>query len=103
MMVFSVGIELANDVAVQRLHDADPGEHCWAGLRLRDQDQGLNGGLPFLDLLFRLRQFLDISGSVLQRDKLATARQRYRFIEGTFPAPWVRYAKRSAPSCVNIR
>jgi hypothetical protein len=39
-------------VTVQCLHDADPGEHCWPGPRLRDQDQGLNACLPFLDLLF---------------------------------------------------
>ena len=76
MMFFAIWIKLANVVAVQCPHDADPGEHCWRGPRLRNQDQGLNGGLPFLDLLFRLRQFLDVSGSVLQSDKLATARQR---------------------------
>ena len=29
MMVFAIGIELANDVTVQCLHDADPGVHCW--------------------------------------------------------------------------
>jgi hypothetical protein len=27
MMIFAIGIELANVVAVQRLHDADPREH----------------------------------------------------------------------------
>jgi hypothetical protein len=101
MMIFPVRIELANVVAIRRLHKADPGEHCWPALRLRDQDQNLNGGLPFLNLLFCPRQFLDGSGSVLQRDKLATARQRDRIIERLFPArcsgrrdarSWLSYA-----------
>jgi hypothetical protein len=86
MMGLPIRVELANDVTVQSLHDADRGEHCWPGLRLRDQDQGLNGGLPFLDLLFCLRQFLDISGGILQRDELATTGQRYRIVERPFPA-----------------
>jgi hypothetical protein len=30
MRVFAIGIEHALDVTVQRSHDANPGEHCWA-------------------------------------------------------------------------
>jgi hypothetical protein len=37
MMGLPIRIELANLVAVQRLHDADPRKHCRAA-RLRDQD-----------------------------------------------------------------
>jgi hypothetical protein len=55
MMIFLVRIELANVAAVQRLHKADPGEHCWPVLRLRNQDQDFNGSLPRVDLLFGLR------------------------------------------------
>jgi hypothetical protein len=32
MMIFAIGIELANVVAVQCLHDADPREHRWAAV-----------------------------------------------------------------------
>jgi hypothetical protein len=42
-------------------------------------------GLLFLDLLFGLRQLLDMSGGVSQRDKLAAGRKLNRFVEA--PAP----------------
>jgi hypothetical protein len=87
MMVFAIRIEHPLDVTVQGSHDADPRKHRRAAVTFGDQDQGLNRGLPFLDLLFCLRQFLDLLGSVLQRDDLATARQRDRIIERPFPAP----------------
>jgi hypothetical protein len=87
MMVFAVGIELASVVAVQCLHDTDPRQHRRPVLRLRDQDQGLNGRLPFLDLLFGLRQLLDISGGILESDKLATAGQRDWILEFALPTP----------------
>jgi hypothetical protein len=55
MMIFPVGIELANVMAVQRSHDADARQHRRAAVAFGDQDQSLNGCLPFLDLLFGLR------------------------------------------------
>jgi hypothetical protein len=76
MMIFPVRIELANVVAVQRLHEADARKHGRSAVAFGDQDHDFNGSLPIIDLLFGLRQFLDVSGSVLQRDELATARQR---------------------------
>jgi hypothetical protein len=89
-------------LAVQGPHDPDPREHRRAVL-VDDQKQGLDRILPFLDLLFGLRQLLDISGGILEGDELATAGQRYRIIERPFPALGCVYAKRSAPSCVNDR
>jgi hypothetical protein len=85
MMIFPIGIKLPNVMAVQRLDDADPGEHRRAVL-VDDQKQRLDRILPFLDLLFSLRQFLDVSGSVLQRDELASTRQRDRIVEAPVPA-----------------
>jgi hypothetical protein len=52
-----------------------------------DQDQDFNGSLPLLDLLFGLRQFLDIPGGILEGDELAAAGQRYRFFELALPTP----------------
>jgi hypothetical protein len=86
MMGLAIWVELANVVAVQRLHNADARHHRGAAIAFGDQDQDFNGSLPFLNLLFCLRQLLDVSGSVLQRDKLATARQRYRIVERPAPA-----------------
>jgi predicted Zn finger-like uncharacterized protein len=86
MRVLSRRIKHPLDVTVQRLHDADPREHRWAAVAFGDQDQSLNGCLPFLNLLFCLRQFLDVSGSVLQRDELATLGQGDRFLEWPVPA-----------------
>jgi hypothetical protein len=51
-----------------------------------DQEKGLDGILPFLDLLFGLRKLLNISGRVLEGDELPAARQRDRIIERAFPA-----------------
>jgi hypothetical protein len=49
------------DVPVQRLHNANPRHHRWAAVAFGDQDQDFNGSLPFLDLLFSLRELLDKS------------------------------------------
>jgi len=38
--------------------------------------------------VFGLRQFCDVGPGVLQRDELATARQRDRFSEGALPAAY---------------
>ncbi len=40
----------------------------------------------FCRALLGLRQLHDVIGGVFERDKLATARQRYRVFELTFPA-----------------
>ncbi|HEY4848223.1 MAG TPA: hypothetical protein VIH87_10675 [Methylocella sp.] len=76
MMVLAVWIENPLDVSVKRPHNADAREHRRAAVAFGDQDQGFNGSLPLLDLLFGLRELLDISGSILEGDKLTTAGQR---------------------------
>ena len=85
----------AFDVTVQGPHDPDAREHRRAVL-VDDQKQGLDRILPFLDLLFGLRQLLDISGGILEGDELALARQRDRIFEFAFPAP---LANDAIPSC----
>ena len=86
MMLFAIGIEHAFNVPVKRPHDADARHHRRAAVAFGDQDQGLNGCLPFLDLLFGLRQLLDKSCGILESDKLTAARQRDRIFEFAFPA-----------------
>jgi hypothetical protein len=76
MMLFAIGIEHAFDVPVKRPHDADARHHRRAAVAFGDQDQRFDRRLPLLELLFGLRQLLDISGRVLKRDKLAAAGER---------------------------
>jgi hypothetical protein len=89
MMGLAIRVELANGVAVQGLHHADARHHGRAAVAFGDQDQDFNGSLPFLDLLFGLGELLDISGGILESDKLATAGQRDWIFE--MPAlPFIR-------------
>jgi hypothetical protein len=81
MMLFAIGIEHAFDVPVKRPHDADARHHRRAAVAFGDQDQRFDRRLPLLELLFGLRQLLDISGRVLKRDKLAAAGERDRIFE----------------------
>jgi hypothetical protein len=83
---FIASSDLPLDVAVQGPLDADPSEHRRAAVAFGDQDQDFNGCLPFLDLLFGLRQLLDISGGILEGDELAAGGQRDRIVEFTLPA-----------------
>jgi hypothetical protein len=49
--------------------------------------------LPFRQFGFLFRQLHDVVGSVFERDKLATFRQRYRILEFALPVslgPWSR-------------
>ena len=87
MMLFAIGIEHAFDVPVKRPHDADARHHRRAAVAFGDQDQRFDRRLPLLELLFGLRQLLDISGRVLKRDKLAAAGERDRIFELALPAP----------------
>jgi hypothetical protein len=85
MMILARRIKHPLDVTVQGSHDADAREHRRAVL-VDDQKQGLDRSLPFLDLLFGLRQLLDISGGILEGDELATLGQRDRIVERPVPA-----------------
>jgi hypothetical protein len=52
---------------------------------LTTRSRASTASCPFLDLLFGLRQLLDISGGIFESDKLATARQQDRIVEGPLP------------------
>jgi hypothetical protein len=80
MGVFAIWIELANDAPVQGPHEADASKHRRAAV-FDNQEQRFDRGLPLRDLLFGLRQLLDIFGSILEGDEMAAARQRDRVIE----------------------
>ena len=84
-MVFPIRIKHPLDVTVQRPQDADAREHRWAAER-RHQDQGFHRGLPFRRFVFCLWQLGDVGAGVLQRDELACARKRDRFVELALPA-----------------
>src|SRR5258708_39635272 len=71
--------------AVKRPQDADPCHHGWA-VGLSDQDQRLDRGPPLLELLFVLRQLLNILGGVLERGKVAAAGQRNWIVETAAPS-----------------
>jgi hypothetical protein len=83
MLFLAIRMEHPLDVTVQCADDPDAREHRRAVL-VDDQKQGLDRILPFLDLLFGLRQLLDISGGILEGDELALARQRDRIFELRF-------------------
>jgi hypothetical protein len=51
---------------------------------LRGADRATDRGLPFLEVLLGLREFLDVFGGVLERDELATG-QGNRFVEFARP------------------
>jgi hypothetical protein len=85
MMVFPIWIEHALDVAVQGSHVADPREHRRAARR-GDQDQRLHGRLPLCSLMLGFWQLRDVVAGIFKGDEVATARQRYWIVEGTFPA-----------------
>jgi hypothetical protein len=73
MMWFAVQIELANIVAVQCLHHADPREHR-RPVKLYNQQQRFHRCLPFVGVVFCLGQLGDVVASVLQRDELGLRR-----------------------------
>jgi len=47
--------------------------------------KSLHGRLPLLGLVLGLRKLRDVIAGVLERDKLATPRQRYRLVKRSFP------------------
>jgi hypothetical protein len=100
MRVFAIGIELTHDIWVQRPHEAYARHHGRAAV-FDDQEHRFDRGLPLRELLFGLGKLLDIFGGNLESDELAPAGQRDRIIERAFPA-LAFYAKRFAPSCVNV-
>ena len=66
MCLFARAIEHALNVPIQRLHDADARKHRWP-VKFCDQQQRFDRGLPFIGIVFRFRQFGDVSGGIAQR------------------------------------
>ena len=97
MMVFAIGIELANDMAVQRFHDADARHHCRT-VEPRDKHQYFDCRLPFRRFVLGLRKLGDVGAGVLQGDEPLTVRQRDRVLERSFPAPWLTRRYRRPPA-----
>ena len=64
----------------------------------RRHDQRFGGRLPFIEVLFALRQLHDVSGGILERDELATAGQGNRVIEWPFPARCFTRSDARAPA-----
>jgi hypothetical protein len=95
MRVIAIRIEFSNDVTVQSPHDADA-RHHGRTLVFDDQEHRFDCGLPLRELLFGLRELLDIFGGILESDELAAAGQRDRIIERSFPAT---AANGASPSC----
>jgi hypothetical protein len=60
------------------------------GCLFRDETMAFFASLvlspSLLDLLFGLRQLLDISGGILEGDELASLAQRNRFVETSLPS-----------------
>jgi hypothetical protein len=102
MMIFPVRVEHALDVTVQRPHDANPGEHHWPA-KLHNQQQRFHRCLPFFGVVFCLRQLGDVGAGVLQRGELATARQRGRIVERSFPAAICRLIRRLRVNLLTFR
>jgi hypothetical protein len=74
MRVLAIGTKHALDVAIERPQDADARVHQEVAT-FSGADQATDRGLPFLGVLLSLRQFHDVIGGVLQRDKLPPAEQ----------------------------
>jgi hypothetical protein len=84
-MRFACCIKHPLDVTIQGQHDADTREHRRTAVR-RHQDQRLNRRLPFRQRRLLLRKARYVDRRVAQRDELAAAGQRYRFVERSLPA-----------------
>jgi hypothetical protein len=95
MRVFARGVELPHDMPVQCPHDADACHHGRTAM-FDNKEQRFDRGLPLRELLFGLREFLDISGGVLEGDELPAAWQRDWIVERTFPTS---VANGAGPSC----
>jgi hypothetical protein len=69
-----VGLEFPCAVAVQRLQYADARQHEPAAAGLCGPDQVLDRDLPYIEILFCLRQFGDVGRGVPERYEPATVR-----------------------------
>jgi len=96
MRLFAIGVEHAFAVAVQRLQYADARQHEPGAAGLCGPDQVLNRDLPYLEILFCLWQFGDVSRGVPERDELPAVGEDDRIFELAGP---FRSANGASPSC----
>jgi hypothetical protein len=78
-------VEHAIDVSILRSQHTDTRVHQRPAIFGR-HNQRRNGGLPLRALVFGFRQPRDVIGGVLERDELASARQRDWVFELPVPA-----------------
>jgi hypothetical protein len=74
MPVFAIWIEHTLEVTIERPQHADACVHQDVAT-FGGADQTTDRGLPCLAVLLSLRQFHDVIGGILQRDKLAACLQ----------------------------
>jgi hypothetical protein len=94
MGLFPLGLELTQDMTVQRPHDSDPRHH--RGTASRNQQQYFDRCLPFRQVGFLFRQAGDVVGCVTKRDERLAAGQR-------FGSSNVRCPPASATSALGLR
>src|SRR5258706_7500026 len=101
MRIFARRIEHPLDVPVQCPHNADARHHGRAVV-LDDQEHGFDRRLPLGEILLGFGQLHhDVTGGVLEGDKLATAGKGNRIDAGPLPA--LRHqANKPAPASVNF-
>jgi hypothetical protein len=103
MRVFAIGIEDPLDVAVQRRHDADPGQHCRPAAR-GDEHQGFHRRLPLRRGVLGFRKFGNVVAGVLEGHELAPAWQRDWFFEATRPGHPARpFKSAEAPAAKSLQ
>ena len=96
---FAIGIEHPFLVSVRKCsHDADPRQHRWAAPS-RDQHQGFHRRQPFRGLMLGLRHLGNELPASSNVTSLATAPQRYRLVEFSFPAAINAWPANAATSC----
>jgi hypothetical protein len=85
MRVSPVGVEHPRDVPVQSPHHADARMHQEVAA-FGGADQAVDSSLLVGMVLLCLGQLHDVGGGILERDKLATVRQRDRFVKRPPPS-----------------
>lgn len=81
MRVFLIGVELPDDVAEHRTHDADASQHrCTAACC--DEHQGFDRLLPFRNGMLCFRKYGDVVAGVFQCHELPSAGQIDWVVDG---------------------
>jgi hypothetical protein len=86
MGAFAVRIELPDDVAIERLHDADPRDHGRA-IVLGHQDQAFHRRLPLVRILIGFGKLQDIRSGIAQGAESEAIGQLYRLFRMLLTRP----------------